>query len=110
METHAERAVDCCLPVLEKAGRIRRVLPNDDLVHHYVENPPLDTRAYFRGRCLEKYGKNICGINWDHLIFTGEQKNKMIFLSAPFKGTKELVGDLIEQSPTYKELLKGLST
>ena len=95
--------------VLEKAGRIRRVLPNDDLIHYYVENPPTDTRAFFRGKCLEKYGKNICGINWDHLIFAGEQKNKMIFLSDPFKGTKELVGELLDQSPTYKDLLKALA-
>jgi proteasome accessory factor A len=95
--------------VLEKAGRIRRVLPDDQLIHYYIDNPPVDTRAYFRGRCLEKFGKNICGINWDHLIFAGEQKNKMIFLSDPFKGTKELVGDVIEQSATYKDLLRSLS-
>ena len=26
-------------------------------VLHAVENPPEDTRAYFRGRCLAKYGR-----------------------------------------------------
>jgi Pup amidohydrolase len=94
--------------VLEKAGRIKRVLPDDELIRYYVESPPVDTRAYFRGKCLEKFGKNICGINWDHLIFSGEQKNKMVFLSDPFKGTKELVGDLLERSETHQDLLREL--
>jgi proteasome accessory factor PafA2 len=31
--------------------------------------PPKETRAYFRGKCLEKFGDSIAAANWDSLIF-----------------------------------------
>ncbi len=94
--------------LLVAAGHIHRVLPDDQLVRYFVENPPADTRAYFRGKCLEKFASSICGISWDHLIFSGTQKNKMVFLSDPFKGTEELVGELLRNASTAQELLDAL--
>ena len=30
--------------------------------------PPIDTRAYFRGRCIGKYPDAIAAASWDSLI------------------------------------------
>ena len=34
-----------------------------------MHEPPEDTRAYFRGRCLSKYSDNIAAASWDSVIF-----------------------------------------
>ena len=34
-----------------------------------MTEPPDDTRAYFRGRCLQKWPNDIVAANWDSLVF-----------------------------------------
>ena len=34
-----------------------------------MHDPPEDTRAYFRGRCLEKYADAVAAASWDSVIF-----------------------------------------
>ena len=34
-----------------------------------MHDPPEDTRAYFRGRCLEKYAEHVAAASWDSVIF-----------------------------------------
>ena len=34
-----------------------------------MHDPPEDTRAYFRGRCLEQYAEHVAAASWDSVIF-----------------------------------------
>ncbi|MCW2572277.1 MAG: protein of unknown function domain protein, partial [Frankiales bacterium] len=34
-----------------------------------VSSPPEDTRAYFRGRCLQKFPNEVAAASWDSVIF-----------------------------------------
>ena len=34
-----------------------------------MTEPPDDTRAYFRGKCLQRWGDDIVAANWDSLVF-----------------------------------------
>src|SRR3954453_23937185 len=45
-------------------GSIDRLL-TDDAIAAAVVDPPEDTRAYFRGRCLAKYPDRIAAASWD---------------------------------------------
>ena len=49
-------------------GRIERLL-DDAAVEAAMHDPPEDTRAYFRGRCLEKYADHVAAASWDSVIF-----------------------------------------
>ena len=49
-------------------GRIERLL-DDATIEAAMHDPPEDTRAYFRGRCLEKYADNVAAASWDSVIF-----------------------------------------
>ena len=49
-------------------GRIERLL-DDATVEVAMHDPPEDTRAYFRGRCLEKYAEHVAAASWDSVIF-----------------------------------------
>jgi Pup amidohydrolase len=52
------------------AARNRMVrLTHDAAVDRAIENPPEDTRAYFRGRCLRRYPESVAAASWDSVIF-----------------------------------------
>ena len=34
-----------------------------------MTEPPTTTRAYFRGKCLQKWPNDIVAANWDSLVF-----------------------------------------
>ena len=44
-------------------------LCNDAEVERAITEPPTTTRAYFRGKCLQKWPNDIVAANWDSLVF-----------------------------------------
>lgn len=88
-----------------------RTLCSETEVLSGTEFPPLDTRAYFRGTCLRKYGQEIIAANWDSLVFDiGEESLRRVPMMEPLRGTVSHVGDLIDGSSNASELLGHLST
>jgi proteasome accessory factor PafA2 len=72
-------------------------------------DPPDTTRAFFRGRCLAKYGSDIVAANWDSLVFdVGAEPLKRVPMLEPLRGTREMVGRLLEESATAADLLGRL--
>jgi len=95
--------------LLERQGAVERILTEDDIVEA-LENPPTDTRAYFRGMVLKKFREQVFGVNWDSLSFhLGEGPIKRILMEEPLKGTKAHVQGLLERSKTAAELVANLS-
>ncbi len=75
------------------------------------ENPPEDTRAYFRAMCLKKFPKELYASSWSSVQFdVGNSAIKSIPLMEPLRGTKELISDLLDKSETAADLIEGLST
>ncbi len=59
-------------------------------------DPPEDTRAYFRGRCIDKYPDAIAAASWDSLIIdTGAEALQRIPMREPLRGTKAHVEELL---------------
>ncbi len=74
-----------------------------------VRNPPEDTRAYFRGRCLQKFADNVVAANWDSIVFdTGDEPLRRVPMLEPVRGTLAHVGQLLDESTTAAELLDKL--
>ena len=63
-----------------------------------VADPPEDTRAYFRGRCLTAYPEDVRGASWDAVTFSvpGRAGTQRIATPEPLRGTRELVGPLFD--------------
>ncbi|WP_028654912.1 depupylase/deamidase Dop [Nocardioides sp. J54] len=95
---------------LVKAGRIQRLL-TDDEVDAAMTNPPAETRAYFRGRCLEKYASDIAAASWDSVIFDlpGRESLQRVPTIDPMRGTRAHVGELIDSCETAEQLVRALS-
>jgi len=95
---------------LVAAGRMERLLDERD-VRRAVTNPPEDTRAYFRGRCLRQYPDAIAAASWDSVIFDipGRESLQRVPTLEPLRGTKAHVGDLLDRCETAAELVTALT-
>ncbi|SNS20330.1 depupylase/deamidase Dop [Rhodococcoides kyotonense] len=76
-----------------------------------VSTPPADTRAYFRGEVLRKFGADIAAASWDSVIFDlGGDSLVRIPTLEPLRGSKAHVGELLETAETAAELVEQLTT
>jgi hypothetical protein len=86
-------------------------LVTDTEIDRAVMEPPEDTRAYFRGRCISKFPDAIAAASWDSLIFdTGRDALQRVPTREPLRGTRRHVESLLERSPdqaTLVDLLQG---
>ena len=74
-----------------------------------MTQPPTTTRAYFRGRCLQKFPDDVVAANWDSLVFdVGRDPLRRVPMMEPLRGTADHVGTLIDQSETARDLLDRL--
>jgi proteasome accessory factor A len=87
-----------------------KTLVSEEEVQRAVMSPPDDTRAYFRGRCLERYPQQVAAASWDSVIFDiGRESLQRVPTLEPLRGTKAHVGALIDRSDTALDLLEGLA-
>ena len=86
-----------------------RVLHEMADVREAVHNPPVSTRAYFRGQCVARYPEQIVSANWDSVVFDiGEGPLQRVPMLDPLRGTKTLTQELLETSATAGDLLAAL--
>jgi Pup amidohydrolase len=84
-----------------------RTLLDGELTERAMVEPPEDTRAYFRGRCLAKYASEVVAASWDSVIFdVGREALVRVPMMEPEKGTKKHVGALFDRCPSAKDLLE----
>ena len=96
--------------LLERQGKLRRLVSDEEIVRAITE-PPEDTRAYFRGQCLKRYGEAVFGVNWDSISFgIGDEPIKRVMMAEPLKGSKAHVQELLDRSPTAADLVRNLRT
>ncbi len=88
-----------------------RRITTDDEVQAAKTTPPTDTRAYFRGRVLQKYTSAVVAANWDSIVFdTGDEPLRRVPMLEPSRGTEAHVGELLDASDTVADLLAKLGS
>ena len=93
---------------LVNRGAIRRLF-DDDAVATAVAEPPIDTRAFFRGSCVRRYPEDLVAANWDSLVFdVGEETLKRVPMMEPLKGTSRHVADLLDAAPNAAAMISAL--
>ena len=94
---------------LERQGYVERIVTDEEILLA-LKTPPADTRAYFRGMCLQKYPNEVYGVSWSSILFdTGDLAVKRIPMAEPLRGTQKLVGEVLERSETAAELLENIA-
>jgi proteasome accessory factor A len=92
-------------------GEVDRLLTDEEIAAA-VHQPPTDTRAYFRGRCLERYAEQIAAASWDSVIFDlpGRESLQRVPTIDPLRGSRAHVGDLLDRCETAEQLFEALTT
>ncbi len=95
---------------LAARGHIRRLVDERE-VARAIEQPPADTRAYFRGRCLRQYPDAVAAASWDSVIFDipGRESLQRVPTLEPLRGTRAHVGDLLDRCETAADLVAALT-
>ena len=87
-----------------------KTLVTEEAVLEAMTNPPEDTRAYFRGRCVAKYADRLAAASWDSVIFDiGRDSLVRIPTMEPTRGTKAHVGALLDAAADATELVDALT-
>jgi proteasome accessory factor A len=91
-------------------GRMERLLDEQEVLRA-AHQPPEDTRAYFRGRCLEQYADHVAAASWDSVIFDipGRDSLQRVPTLEPLRGTRNHVKALLDRCRTAEELVRVLS-
>lgn len=95
---------------LERSHMIERIVLDPEIARAEM-NPPVGTRAFFRGQCVRKYPNVVYGASWTSVLFDiGQNKIKRIPLMDPLRGTEALTGELLSQAESAAALLAKLSS
>ncbi|MCU1436750.1 MAG: Pup deamidase/depupylase [Pseudarthrobacter sp.] len=89
--------------------RMQRLV-EDSAIATAVTEPPSDTRAFFRGHCISRFGKDVVGASWDSVIFDvpGYGRLQRVPTREPLRGTKALTGGLFARHRTAGPFLAEL--
>jgi proteasome accessory factor A len=84
-------------------------LIDEAAVMRAMSEPPTTTRAYFRGRCLQRWPNAVVAANWDSMVFDiGRDPLRRVPMLEPLRGTAGHVGRLIDESDNPADLLAKL--
>ena len=93
---------------LAHSGKMERLVSEAE-IQRAKASPPEDTRAYFRGRCVERFADSIAAASWNSIIFdTGQSTLQRVPTREPLRGTRDLVEDLLERSADGAQLIQAL--
>ena len=87
-----------------------KTLLDEEEIRRAMTEPPEDTRAYFRGRCLAQYASEVVAASWDSVIFdVGRESLVRVPMMEPERGTRAHVGALFDRCASAKDLLETLT-
>jgi Pup amidohydrolase len=91
--------------VLVRNGKLER-LSTEAEVQRAIEAPPVDTRAYFRGRCLAQFSQQVAAASWDSVIFDlGAETLQRVPMHEPLRGTESTTKSLLDSCRTAQDLI-----
>ncbi len=91
-------------------GSMQRLVTEAQVVDA-ITNPPEQTRAYFRGECLRRFGADVAAASWDSVIFDlGGDSLVRIPTLEPLRGSRAHVGELLDSVNSAAELVDQLTT
>ncbi|MBN1563506.1 MAG: proteasome accessory factor PafA2 family protein [Anaerolineae bacterium] len=92
---------------LQNAGHVERLLTEDEIAH-YMTTPPPDTRAWLRGKIVERFARQIVGADWSYVkLQQTDTTQKLIYhleFPNPLLGTEQNMASIWDQLRTPEQL------
>ncbi|MFV0534375.1 MAG: depupylase/deamidase Dop [Cumulibacter sp.] len=90
-------------------GAMRTMVTAEE-VSAAMSSPPADTRAFFRGECIRRFGLSVAAASWDSLVLdVGRPGYVRVPMMEPLRGSRVHVQELLETSNTAAELVDRLA-
>jgi proteasome accessory factor A len=87
---------------------VQRLIEDAAIVQAMVQ-PPQGTRAWFRGRCIAKFGAAVGAINWDSIEIEVGGRMEVIDLKACVDAdTANYYNQVLEEVQSVEELINRL--
>ncbi len=95
---------------LRAAGAVDTIVTEAE-VRRAVENPPRDTRAWFRGESVRRFPVEVVAAGWNGIILDVESEPTLVRLPMvdPLRGTAELTEKLLDSCPDAAALVRALT-
>ena len=102
-------SLNSIVSVLRSKGLIQQ-LCSQNQIENALANPPIDTRAWFRGKILQKFSQFISAASWDSVILDLDKSQPLIRIPTPdpLAGTKAQTEQLFEKSNNINDLVSAL--
>jgi proteasome accessory factor A len=96
--------------MLEEQGQVERLVTEEDILVAMVD-PPRDTRAYFRGKALQKFSAEVRSLNWDSIEFALNGRAQVVDLKGCVdEETAAYYNEVLDAAANVEELLARLAT
>ncbi len=108
LEYHNLSLEDGLFYELSRTGQIRRIVSEEE-IRAAIFQPPTTTRAFFRGRAVARFSREIASIQWDELTFLHEGATLSVGLTRPSHDPGlDLVNNAMREARTFPELISRL--
>ncbi|MEM1057833.1 MAG: proteasome accessory factor PafA2 family protein [Verrucomicrobiota bacterium] len=93
---------------LVEAGAVRREVDEEE-IRTAVSQPPASSRAYLRGKCIQRFAAAIKTAQWDHIVFQHKRRTYRLDLNQAFPGREfERLRDALDQAPDLDAFLRAI--
>jgi proteasome accessory factor A len=95
---------------LVRQGTMRRFVTEAE-IKHAIFAPPEDTRAYFRGRSVARFNREIKSIQWDEIVFADGAPPQRVHLGEPNDNPRlATLNRAIREAADYREFIRSLAS
>lgn len=88
-------------------GLVERLV-SEEHISRFVKEAPRDTRAHFRGKCIERFPREVYLVNWEVVGFNHGEVNRLVPLLNPLDGTSRQMRRLFDKCVDSKELINAI--
>ncbi len=108
LEYHNVRREEGLYTELVRQNKMQRFV-TDEEIRRAIHQPPRDTRAYFRGKCIEKFAREMTSVQWDEIAFGGNGNESVVRLLNVFDDADvQRYNTAIDNASDVETLLRSL--
>lgn len=94
---------------LRASGRLEQLI-SPEQAQSAMTTAPTDTRAWFRGTCVKKYGAQVRAASWDSVVLLDRAgKSQRVGMPEPQGGTQAMWSSRLAANRTSADLLDALA-
>ena len=90
-----------------REGPMRRIVSEEE-IKSAIFAPPETTRAFFRGRAVARFNREITSIQWDEIAFKQDGRSQLVTLPEPAGDARlEILNELINAENGFAAFFKS---